>query len=184
MIHLLLTYKYIILIPLAIIEGPIVTILAGFLVTLGVMNPFIIYPIMVVGDAVGDGLIYYVGYTGKKLLSFFKVDDAKLVRAKKYFADNHHKAITMSKLIHGIGFVGLIAAGATHVPYKKYFTTCILISMVQSFVMLAIGILFGHAYITIEKYLNTYAAVVSSIGIIVVAVVVLKKYVFKPKIIL
>ena len=184
MIQLLLTYKYILLMPLAVIEGPIVTIVAGFLVTLGVMNPFIIYPIMVIGDTIGDGLIYYVGYSGQKLLTFFKIDEKKLERAKKYFADNHNKAVIMSKLIHGIGFVGLIAAGASRVPYKKYFTTCIIISMVQSFAMLIVGIFFGHAYITIEKYLNTYAAVVSSAVIIVIAVLLLKKYVFKPKVIL
>lgn len=65
MIQLLLTYKYIILIPLSIIEGPIVTVICGFLVTLKFFNPFLVYVVMVLGDIVGDGLIYYMGYSGK-----------------------------------------------------------------------------------------------------------------------
>jgi membrane protein DedA with SNARE-associated domain len=178
MIQLLLTYKYIILIPLAIIEGPIVTVICGFLVTLKVFNPLLVYVVMVLGDIVGDGGIFYMGYAGKRFLKYFGVTEQKLEKAKLYFRDNHKKAIAMSKLVHGIGFTGLVAAGASHVPYKKYFTTCAVISMIQSFVMLMLGILFGHAYVIIGKYLNYYAAVVSVLALIVLVIVFLRKYKF------
>jgi len=176
MIQLLLTYKYLILIPLAIIEGPIITVVCGFLVTMQVFNPFLVYIIMVLGDIVGDGLIYYLGYHGKKLLKYFKVDENKLEKAKTYFHENHKKAIIMSKLIHGIGFTGLVAAGASHVPYKRYFKTCAIISSIQSLVMLLLGIFFGNAYTVIGKYLNYYAAAVSVVALGVVLFVVIKKY--------
>ena len=178
MIQLLLTYKYIILIPLAIIEGPIVTVVCGFLVTLKFFNPFVVYVVMVLGDIVGDGGIYYIGYSGKRFLKYFRVTDEKLEKAKTYFQNNHKKAIIMSKLIHGIGFTGLVAAGAIHVPYKKYFKTCALISVIQSFVMLMLGILFGHAYVVIGKYLNYYAAIVSVAALIFLVILFLRKYKF------
>ncbi|MEK7081089.1 MAG: VTT domain-containing protein, partial [Patescibacteria group bacterium] len=158
MIELLLTYKYIILAPLAIIEGPIVAVVCGFLITLKIFNPLLTYAVLVIGDIIGDGGIYYIGYSGKKFLRFLKVTDEKLEKAKIYFSENHKKAIFMSKLAHGIGFTGLIAAGASHVPYKRYFKTCMLISVVQSAVMILVGVLFGHAYVQIGKYLNYYAA--------------------------
>src|SRR3989338_6363855 len=85
MIELLLTYKYLILIPLSIIEGPIVTVIAGFLVTLKFFNLFLIYIIMVAGDVVGDGIAYSFGYFGKRFLHYFKITDEKLEKAKKYF---------------------------------------------------------------------------------------------------
>jgi membrane protein DedA with SNARE-associated domain len=176
MIHLLLTYKYIILIPLAIIEGPIVTVICGFLVTLGFFNPLLVYVVMVMGDIVGDGSIYYIGYSGKRFLKYFRVTEEKLEKAKTFFHENHKKAIMMSKLVHGIGFTGLVAAGASHVPYKRYFKTCALISIVQSFVMLIIGILFGHAYAQIGKYLNYYAAVVSVIVLVILLFIFIRKY--------
>ncbi len=176
MIELLLTYKYIILIPLSIIEGPIVTVVCGFLVTMKVFNPIFVYVIMVLGDIVGDGTIYYIGYSGKRFLKYFKVTDEKLETAKNYFHENHKKAIMMSKLVHGIGFTGLLAAGALHVPYKRYFKTCALISIVQSFVMLLLGIFFGHAYVVIGKYLNYYAAIVSVAFLLFLVIVLIKKY--------
>lgn len=176
MIELLLTYKYIILIPLAIIEGPIITVVAGFLVTLKVFNPFAVYIVMVIGDVVGDGIVYYIGHSGKRFLYYFKITDKKLEKVKQYFKDNHIKTIILSKLIHGVGFTGLIVAGASHVPYKRYFKTCIIISSIQSLVMLTIGILFGHTYVVIEKYLNYYAALVSVALLIIILLVIIRKY--------
>jgi membrane-associated protein len=180
-IQLLLTYRYVILIPLAILEGPIVTVICGFLVTLKFFNPFVVYVVMVLGDIVGDGLIYYMGYSGKRFFKYFKVTEEKLEKTKTYFRDNHKKAIVMSKLVHGIGFTGLVAAGAIHVPYKKYFKTCATISVIQSFVMLMLGILFGHAYVIIGKYLNYYAAFISVLALIFLVVIFLRKYKFNIK---
>ncbi len=176
MLELLLIYKYLILIPLAIIEGPIITVVCGFLVTLKVFNPYTVYLVMVAGDIVGDGLVYGIGYSGKRFLKYFKITEKKLEKAKIYFHENHKKAIIMSKLIHGLGFTGLIAAGAVHVPYKKYFKTCMMISSVQSLVMLLIGIFFGHAYVVIEKYLNYYAALISIAFLLIVLFILIKKY--------
>lgn len=176
MLELLLTYKYVILMPLSIIEGPIIAVVCGFLITLKIMNLFGVYAILVAGDVVGDGVIYYIGYSGKRFLKYFRVTDEKLEKAKTYFHENHKKAVIMSKLVHGIGFTGLIAAGASHVPYKRYFKTCTLISVIQSAVMILIGILFGHAYVKIGKYLNYYAAFVSIIALIVALFILVKKY--------
>ena len=131
---------------------------------------------MVIGDIAGDTIIYYVGYFGKKFTRYFKINDEKLEKAKQYFKDNHNKAIVMSKLLHGIGFTGLIAAGISHVPYHKYVKTSTFISVIQTFVMLMIGILFGHAYVQIGKYLNYYAATISLIVLIVIMVILIKKY--------
>jgi membrane protein DedA with SNARE-associated domain len=176
MIELLLTYKYARLIPLSIIEGPIVAVICGFLVTLGVLNPVLIYVVLVLGDIVGDGIVYYIGYSGKRFLKYFRITEEKLEKAKMYFHENHHKAIITSKLVHGIGFTGLIAAGASHVPYKRYLKTCALISILQSFVLIIVGIFFGHAYVVIGKYLNYYAAGVSVAVLVFILFIFIKKY--------
>lgn len=175
-IQLLLTYKYLILIPLSIIEGPIVAVICGFLVTINILNLLLVYVILVIGDIVGDGIIYYIGYSGKRFLKYFRITDEKLEKAKMYFHENHKKAIIASKLFHGIGFTGLVAAGASHVPYKRYFKTCTLISLIQSAVMLTIGILFGHAYVQIGKYFDYYAAGVSIIVLVIVLFIIIRKY--------
>src|SRR3989338_2501091 len=176
MIELLLTYKYLIIVPLAIIEGPIVSVLCGFLVTLGVFNIFVVFAIMVLGDIIGDGIYYYIGYSGKRFLPYFKISDEKLEKAETYFRENHKKGIFASKIVYGLGTAGLVAAGVLHVPYKKYFKTCALFSLAQSAIMLTIGIFFGSAYVVIEKYLNYYAAIASVVALIVILFMIIRKY--------
>ena len=176
-IQLLLTYKYFILIPLAIIEGPIVSVIAGFLATFGFFNLLVVYAVMVSGDIIGDGIFYYIGYSGKNLFRYFKINEEKIEKAKVYFENNHRKAIAGSKIMWGIGTAGLIAAGALRVPYQRYFKTCALYSLAQSFIMMLLGIFFGQAYGIIGKYFDYYAAVISILVLVVLLFFVfMKKY--------
>lgn len=176
MLELLLTYKYLVIIPLAIFEGPITMIVCGLLVTLGILNPLFVYLIMVLGDVIGDAVQYYIGYYGKGLLPYFKVTEEKLEKVKIYLQQNHNKAIVMSKIVYGIGFTGLIALGTLRVPYKRYFKVCVLVSAIQYAAFLVIGLIFGHAYVAIEQYLNYYAAIVSVVALVVLLMVIVRKY--------
>ena len=81
---LLFTYSYLILFPLVVVEGPIVTIIAGFLVSLGFMDFIPTYLTIVSGDLVGDFVYYSAGRwwlnkTYKGVLNFFSID-MKIVR--------------------------------------------------------------------------------------------------------
>jgi len=172
----ILAYKYLILLPLSIIEGPIVIVLCGFLVTTKVLNPWIVLPLFIVGDIIGDAILYWVGRKGGRTLRFFRVKEKTLEEAKKYFETNHKKALIMSKLIHGLGFTGLVAAGVLRVPYKKYFTFCGTVSAVQSTVLLVLGILFGSAYMKIAKYFDYYAATGSAIIVVAIIWFLIKRY--------
>ena len=164
-VALLLTYKYVLLFPLSIIEGPIVTVIGGFLASLHLMNWIIIYLIVIVGDVLGDGLMYSFGRFGGETLKKhgFRVGvtHERLEFAKKYFDEHHHKAIITSKLVHGIGVSGLVAAGVSKIPYLRFMRTCLLISLLQSAFFLIVGIFFGHAYKQIGDYLDYFAATVS-----------------------
>lgn len=182
-IQLLLTYKYFILIPLAVLEGPIASVIAGFLASLGVFNLLFVYLIMVLGDNIGDAIYYYIGYSGKKLFrGYFARNEEKIKSAKEFFEKHHNKAIAASKIMWGIGPAGLVAAGALHIPYKRYFKICALYSLIQSFFMISLGIFFGQAYETIGKYFDYYTSTVSMIALALVLFFVFKKIYKKYKI--
>lgn len=176
LIAILHTYKYVIMIPLSIFEGPIVIIVGGFLTTVHFMDPFIVYGIGVFGDLVGDGLFYGMGRLGStkifKYGHYIGVTHERLSYAKHMFANHQRKALIVSKLVHGIGVVGLIVAGAIHMPFKKYFKITAAIAFLQSALLLTVGIFAGSAYTLIDKYLSRYAAFASA-GVIVVAGIVL-----------
>ena len=56
----MLAYRYVILLPIAIIEGPIISVIAGFLVSIHAMEFWIVFGILVLGDVIGDMLLYGV----------------------------------------------------------------------------------------------------------------------------
>lgn len=177
-ITLLLTYKYFILLPIAIVEGPIATVIAGFLVTFGYLNVFLVYIIIILGDIIGDTILYYLGFKGKKLLnkygSYLGITPESLERAKEYFDTKHQKAIILSKIIHGVGIAGLVTAGILRIPYRRYIKSCVIVTIPQSAFLLLIGILFGHAYLQIGKYLDYFAASISVVALGTVVFVIYK----------
>jgi len=162
---LLIKYKYLILLPIAILEGPIASIVAGFLASSGIFNIFFVYLILVLGDMVGDSFYYFLGRSCSSFIvkhgARIGVTHEKLENAKKYFASYHHRTLIISKLAYGVGVSGLVVAGALKVSYKKFIKTCIYIAFIQSAFLLVIGFVFGNAYLQIGKYLNVYAKVVS-----------------------
>ncbi len=182
---LLLKYKYWILFPLAVVEGPIITIIAGFFTTMGLLNPLAVYITVVIGDLFGDAWCYIVGRYGGALFlgkfgKFFGITPEKIARAKAYFDTNHNRTLVLSKIMHGVGIAGLITAGNLRIPYKKFFKVCTVTSIAQSAILLVIGILFGHAYVVLDKYLNYFATATIVIGVAVVLFFILKSK-FKVK---
>ena len=162
---LLTKYKYLILLPIAIIEGPFTSIVVGFLATIKVFNVFLAYVIIVSGDMIGDSFFYCLGRWSHHFIlrhgSRVGITAEKLENAKKYFANYHHRALIMSKLVYGVGISGLVAAGALKISFKKYIKTCFFIALSQSAILLLVGFFFGSAYLKIGKYLNIYGTVIS-----------------------
>ena len=163
-VHLLYLFKYIILFPLAIVEGPILAIIAGWLCTEGILNPFIVYPIIVLGDITGDSLVYMLGRWGKSMRPglvqrLLGLSASKIVHAQAYFGQNPGKSISLSKLILGVGVAGIYLAGNSRVPYRKFISVCLMTSAAQYTVYLGIGLLFGRAYKEINLYLNYIATI-------------------------
>lgn len=163
-LYLLEHYKYFILFPLAVIEGPILAILAGFLCSTGVMNPLFVYPIIVLGDTTGDSICYLAGRSGnqtflKRIIRRVGVSAEQLNKVSGSLSRHPVKTISLSKIILGIGVAGIYLAGLTRVPYYRFIRVCVLTSMIQYSVYLTIGILSGSAYKQINHYLNFFSAV-------------------------
>src|ERR1700681_1928234 len=101
-VYLLTEYKYLILFPLAIVEGPIIAVIAGFLCTAGFLNPLLVFPIIVLGDITGDSICYSIGRWGipkfiKKIGYRFGFNPKKIDRARIFFDSNPITTISLSK---------------------------------------------------------------------------------------
>lgn len=164
-LSILSTYGYAVVFPISIFEGPIVMVLCGFLSSIGIFNPLVAYGIVVFGDFVGDTLFYSLGRFGQKLLALygprFGITEERIERAERYFLEKHTRAISLSKIAHGVGIAGLIAAGVLKIPYGRFLLAAAPVTFAQYALFLIIGILFGHAYIQIGKYFDYFVAIVA-----------------------
>ena len=165
----LVEYRYLVLLPLAVIEGPVVTVTGGFLCTLGILDPLRTFAIVVSGDLIGDSLLYVLGrFGGARLLfccRYLRIADGEIARARTHFRAHERKALVLAKILHGIGATALVTAGALKMPYGRFISTCTVIAIVQSALLLALGVHFGHAYAQLSTHLNQFAALTIALAV-------------------
>ena len=173
--QLLLTYRYAVLFPLAAIEGPIVSFIVGFLISLGYFNPFVAYIILIFGDFIPDSLLYMFGkHAARK--SFidrygkrFGITERHFNVIARLWHEHSLKTMFFSKLAYGLSTPFLISAGLAHMPSRKFYTAAIPITMFQYAVLMTLGYYFGNSYTIFGKYLQNAEII---IAVVVVAVIV------------
>jgi membrane protein DedA with SNARE-associated domain len=175
--HLLLwiaAYKYLILFPISIFEGPIITVIAGFLVSQGQLNPYIVLAVVVLGDLVGDTIYYLLGRYGRTTFirkhgKLVGVTEDRLERMDSHFEKHMGKTLLFGKFSHAVGTVVLVAAGAAKVDYGKFLFYNFIGTVPKSLILLLIGYYFGSAYAKINSYLDT-ATLIAIIAAILLTV--------------
>ncbi|MDO8486778.1 MAG: VTT domain-containing protein [Candidatus Curtissbacteria bacterium] len=168
-------YKYWVFLPLATVEGPIVTIIGGFLVSLGVLNPFFVYLLALLGDFIGDSFFYLLGRVSRHkrledIVHRFGFTMSRFERLEKHFEKHPGKTLFFGKLAIGLEMVSLVAAGAAKVPFKKYIFYVFVPTAPKSLLWLLVGFYFGGAYLVINKYLNNTTLAVAVVVPVVVVV--------------
>lgn len=158
-IQWLLAYKYLALFPIMVVEGPIVTVIAGFLASLGYMNVLLVYFIVVAGDLTGDVFYYALGRYGREKTiarwgHVLGITMERIERVEYHFKNHTAKTLLFGKLTHAIGLVFLVAAGMARVPFSEYLWYNLLGTLPKSLVFLLIGYYFGSAYVQINNYLS------------------------------
>jgi membrane protein DedA with SNARE-associated domain len=175
---LLIEYRYFLLFPITIIEGPIITVMAGYLSHLGLFNIYAVYCIVVIGDLVGDIIYYLIGKNGRlqiidKWGHYFGIHRKNVLEMEKIFENHSFKTLFFGKFTFGIGGIIIIAAGAAKVPITKFIFYSIIGTLPKSFLLILAGTFIGSAYLQISKYFD-YTAIVS----ILLAIIILAGYYF------
>jgi len=160
LIQLLVTYKYYLLLPISIVEGPIVSVIAGFLCSKGMLSLFVTYSILILGDLIGDTLYYSIGRWGgrpfiRKWGKFFRIQEDKLLHTENHFKRHAGKTLVLGKT-QALGGIILVAAGLGKMPYLKFILLNLAVTLVKSFALLILGYYYGHAYKLIDHYFGIY----------------------------
>lgn len=155
----LIYYKYWILFPIVIVEGPIITIISGFLSSLGYLNIFIVYGVVVFGDLAGDIIYYASGRWGRSWLlerwgRYIGITADRIRQMEKHFENHSGKTLIAGKLSHAVGGVILVTAGVAKVPFWKFVWFNFIATLPKTLVLLLIGFYFGRAYAEFSRYLS------------------------------
>jgi membrane protein DedA with SNARE-associated domain len=174
-LHWILAYKYFVLLPIVAVEGPIVTILAGVLASMGRIDLLPAYGLVVAGDLVGDSFYYWLGRSGRTHVvqrwgHYLGVTPERIERLERHFGSHSGKTLIVGKLSHAVGGVVLIAAGASRMPFGRYLGFNLVATLPKSLALLLLGYYFGQAYHQLAHYLNDAAVVTVALAVLLVLV--------------
>jgi membrane-associated protein len=175
----LIEYRYWILIPLSILEGPTVAFVAGTLAALGYFNLYVAYGIFIVKDIVVDGVYYYVGrFAGEKpfvarLLTKAHVTSTEIDQVRVQWHRHGWRTMSVGKLSWGLSPAFLAIAGMVDVPAAIFFRYAVGIALAQYGVLLVLGYYFGHAIGPVSQALRVIGYSVA--GATLVAIVYVRR---------
>jgi len=176
----LVQYKYWLIFPAAIIEGPIIMIITGFLASLGVVNFIFAFVVVTIGDFIGDSVYYLIGKYGKETFirkygKYIGITLEREVRIENYFAQHANQTLLIGKFAHGIGSLVLVAAGLASVSYKKLLAFNGPTTAIKSLLLLLLGFYFGQIYLRLNAFLNYISLFLFAVFIFLYVVILRRK---------
>jgi len=173
-------YGYWMMLPLMIIEGPVVTIIAAMLASLGAFAwPMVLF-FSILGDVLGDILLYGLGYKyGMGFVSGFGrymgITESLVLKMEKYFEKHGGKTIFAVKSTVGLCWATFTAAGIVKMDFRKFVKYSILGGIVWSGFLVAMGYFYGYLWREIRQYISWVGWAIGAIAVISYVLITLYK---------
>jgi membrane protein DedA with SNARE-associated domain len=167
---LLSAHPYAALLPLAIVEGPLVTIAGGVLIANSQLRFWPVFAIVVAGDLVGDSALYALGRWGGIRMATRWASQSTMTRASELqdqFRRKSDQILVTGKLTHAVGAPVLIAAGMVRMPFWRFLTVNSLATLPKSLALLCIGCAFHSVYAVIGQNMTYYIIALLIVGSII-----------------
>lgn len=176
------SYGYALMFFAMFFEGPAVTALGAFGAILGYFDLRIVFLLSVMGNLIPDLVYYLVGFWGRgkiidKYGKYLMLSQERLLRLEKLYREHVGKTIFIVKFFPLIATPGLIVAGITKVPIKKFAFWSLVVTLPSSLLFLLIGYYFGSVYKEVVNYVD-YGSylLVGTIAIFLIASYFYKKF--------
>jgi membrane protein DedA with SNARE-associated domain len=164
----LISYKYAVIFPIATLEGPIITMISGFLVSLGVLSFFPTLLVVWAGDMLSDSLYYFLGRRGRPFverLKFLRMSGERIAKIEQHYEKHPGKTFVISKVSYGVGSIFLVAAGIAKISYQKFLEYVAPLNLLRSAALMLIGYYLGKGVRYSGVYLEYY-----TIGVLVLLI--------------
>lgn len=149
--QLILTYRYVILVPLALFEGPVVSFTAGILVATGFLDPLVSFAILLLADLVRDVAYYEIGRSGRhrpwvrRFAGRIGVGDEQFAMVRHLWLAHGAETMLLSKLAYALSPPLLVTAGLVGMPLQRFVGLAMTVTVLQYGLLMALGYYYGNA---------------------------------------
>jgi membrane-associated protein len=163
------------ILPLSVIEGPVVTILTGFLSAQGYFRWYSALCLLICGDVIGDVILYWIGRTGRTPLAGlarrFGLRRTVPQEVQNGLRHNAAKMLFIGKWTHSIGWFVLIGSGMLRVPLPRFIGLNLLATIPKSAVLFCAGYFAGDCVPVFERHYALGTTVLCIAGAAAIALV-------------
>lgn len=180
--ELILQYRYWILVPLAIFEGPIIAFLAGTFVALGYLNIFLTFFILFLGDNVPDVIYYLFGRYGerKRLIRRYAtkigIDEEHFDIIRRLWDKHPAKMMLFTKVAYGLSTPLLISAGIVGMPLRLFARYAVLLGVVQYGTLFVLGYYFSSSLRLVSDTVKVIQMAVAGFVVVVASYYFFARY--------
>jgi len=148
---------YFVMLPLMIVEGPIITLTAAFAASLGLFNIYAVFALSLLGNILGDAGYFFIGRIARhtlvdQYLKKFKIRSSMIEKIEAHLKTHPGKALTLIKLVPPLPTPGLLLAGASKMSPRTFFIYSTLISAGFSLTATLLGYYSGLAVNNLDSY--------------------------------
>jgi membrane protein DedA with SNARE-associated domain len=145
---LMSAHPYLLLFPLVLVEGPLATVCAGFLISVGVMSWPHAYLLAATADLTGDSLYYVMGRSARRPrvhrhLARLGLTGRKLARLEGALREDLPRTLVGAKIADLAAIPALVAAGLAKVHYGRFLAWDSVATLPKTAILMILGFLYG-----------------------------------------
>lgn len=156
-----------------IAPGETIIVLCGFYAYRGVLDPWAVGAVAILGAILGDQVGYVVGRTfGHELIRRFGkyvLFDVRRLRAtERYFERHGGKTVFVGRFTSLLRSFGPVVAGISRMRYRTFLLWSVISCIIWGSTFAVLGYFFGASWEVIEEYLGWGGAVAFVLGLLIV----------------
>lgn len=160
--------------------GEAIIVLCGFYAYRGVLDPWAVGGIAILGAICGDQVGYLIGRTfGYGVVGrfgrYFFFDEKRLRMTQRFYESHGGKTVFFGRFMSLLRSFGPVVAGISHMPYSRFLPWSVLSCILWGAAFTLIGYFFGASWNIIERYMGWGGAIAFVLGIALVLWVLHRK---------
>lgn len=173
-------YGYAMMLPLMILEGPVATLIAAMLASLGAFNVWMVLALSIFGDMVGDVILYGLGYKFgmgfvRRVGKYIGITEKLVLRMEKYFTRHGGKTILAVKSTTGLCWATFTAAGIVKMDFRKFIKYSFYGGIIWSGFLVFMGYFYGYLWREVRDYIEWFGWVAVILAVATFVIITIYK---------